>query len=176
MAIISGSGRELSMKKRVFTPVKINVAWKRFRTILSTRRKHVAHSGALEATGVVLGLKWYLRKKQHHATRLPMLVDAQAVLGALVKGRSSAPTLFREIRRAAALSIAGDLLVKYIYVPSEVNPADGPSRGVRRTVHERSSVHLLSCCPVHQHQKELTRRERFRTKKSKQIKKHKSEF
>ena len=62
--------------------------------------------------------------------RLVLLVDAQAVLFACAKGRSSAPTLRFELGRIAALSLAGNGLVRFIYVPSEYNPADAPSRGI----------------------------------------------
>ena len=58
-----------------------------------------------------------------------MLIDAMAVQGALSKGRSSALSLRREVRRIAALTLAGGLVVSYLYVPSEFNPADDPSRG-----------------------------------------------
>jgi len=137
MAIVTPDDPSTEVKERVFAPVHIGLSQRRVRTVLSSKCKYQAHSGALECTAVVLGLQWYLRKAKNHCRRLPFLVDAQAVLGALVKGRSSAPTLFREVRRAAALAIAGDLHVKYIYVPSEVNPADAPSRGVRRTICKR---------------------------------------
>ena len=61
-----------------------------------------------------------------------LLVDAQAVLGAVAKGRSSSPSLQREIMRIAALQLVGGILLKLVYVPSEDNPADAPSRGVVR--------------------------------------------
>ena len=53
-----------------------------------------------------------------------------AVKGALQKGRSSAPSIRREVSRIAALTLAGGLNITYLYVPSEYNPADDPSRGV----------------------------------------------
>jgi uncharacterized membrane protein len=105
-----------------------------FTTIVSAKALHRAHSGALEATAVVLLLRWLLRSKDKHAHRVVALVDAQAVLGAAAKGRTSAATLKREIRKIAALTLAGDFLMRYVYVPSEDNPADAPSRGVRRRV------------------------------------------
>ena len=52
------------------------------------------------------------------------------MLGAVRKGRSSAPSLERELRYIGALIRGGDLLVRCLYVPSEDNPADAPSRGV----------------------------------------------
>ena len=56
-----------------------------------------------------------------------MLVDATAMLGAASKSRTSAPTLARDMDRVAALTLAGDLDVSYVYVASEWNPADDPS-------------------------------------------------
>ena len=59
-------------------------------------------------------------------------VDARAVLFAILKGRSSAPTLRRPLRAIAAHVLAGNLLIYPFWVPTEHNPADGPSRGKRR--------------------------------------------
>ena len=103
-----------------------------FSTVVSAKAVHAAHSGALEAHGVTLALKWVLRSPARHGRRTTLLVDARAVLGAVRKGRSSAPTIAREVRRISAHVLAGDLLLKVAYVPSEENPADAPSRGVVR--------------------------------------------
>ena len=103
-----------------------------FRTLLSVKARYAAHSGALEAAGVTILLRWLLRSPSRHGRRVSALVDAQAVIGAITKGRSSAPTLRLEVQRIAALTIAGDFLMRYIYVPSRCNPADAPSRGKRR--------------------------------------------
>ena len=69
-----------------------------------------------------------------------VLVDAQAVLGAAAKGRSSSRCLARDIARIGALAMAGDLLLKLVYIPSEDNPADAPSRGVVRRWRTRPSA------------------------------------
>ena len=119
-------------KRRVGTPDRLRLRKTAFSTVVCAKARYQAHSGALEATGVSLMLQWLLRSPSKHATRVPALVDAQAVLGAAAKGRSSAPSLKLEIRRIAALTLAGDFLMRYIYVPSEDNPADAPSRGVIR--------------------------------------------
>ena len=103
-----------------------------FATVVSSRAVHASHAGALEAGGVRLALRWYLRSVARHGTRMVLLVDAQAVLGAVSKGRSSSASLRREIMRIAALQLVGGLLLKLVYVPSEVNPADAPSRGIVR--------------------------------------------
>ena len=113
-------------------PLKIPPGRGCFRTVISTRARHAAHSGSLETTAVVLGLHWLLRSTKHHSKRTLLLIDAQAVLGAVAKGRSSAPTVRRGVMRVAALLLAGDLQAYYGYVPSEENPADTPSRGIVR--------------------------------------------
>ena len=80
----------------------------------------------------VLGLECFLRKADNQSKRLLFLLDAGADLGAFDKGRSSAPTLFRAVQEAAALQLAGDLVVQWVYTTSERNPADAPSRGLRQ--------------------------------------------
>jgi hypothetical protein len=118
-----------------------------FKTVISAKRRFDGHSGALEAHGVALALKWLLRAPKRHSRRTVLLIDAQSVLGATAKGRSSAPTLRREVRHISALLLAGDLLYKPVYVPSEDNPADAPSRGLckwRLDVPSANSTHPRS--------------------------------
>ena len=57
--------------------------------------------------------------------------DAQAPMGSLQKGRSSAYTLRRAVAFASATALAADLKVHWGYLPSESNPADKPSRWQR---------------------------------------------
>ena len=94
-------------RPKVGKPHRIGVHMGQFRTILSLKAQYEAHSGALEAAGITLMLRWLLRTPAHHGTRVAALVDAQAVLAACTKGRSSAPTFKYELRRIAALSLAG---------------------------------------------------------------------
>ena len=77
---------------------------------------------------------WFSRSKQHHSCRVPMLVDAQAVLGAAAKGRTSVCSIKRDVRKMAALTLASDMFAAYVYIPSEENPADAPSRGVVKKI------------------------------------------
>ena len=115
-------------KPRTGTRCELGLSKHNFRPVLAQRAKYKAHSGALEATGVTLAVRWILRDRRRHGKRVAMLVDAQAVLGAAARGRSSAKTFGREIKRLAALALGGDLLIRYIYIPSEDNPGDAPSR------------------------------------------------
>ena len=118
-------------------------------SVISSKKKHVAHSGALEATGLSLGVKGFSRKQANHNKRLVGLVDAQAVVGSAAKGRTPAPTTKREIRHVGALIVAGGVFLPSVYVPSEDNPADAPSRGVRRSIHKRKGASVQLRCSEH---------------------------
>ena len=105
-----------------------------FRTLMSCKAKRQAHSGLLECHGVLLELKWVSRSAKRHHHRAVVLLDAKVAIGCMSKGRSSARALRRVLRSTAALTLACDLLPRlciyiYIYIPSESNPADAPSRG-----------------------------------------------
>ena len=130
MAITEDELTEAELKVRVGDPVTLPSPKTDFHTVLAQRKTCEGQSGALEAAGLVLGVRWHLRSRAHFSKRLVVLVDAQAVLFAAAKGRSSAPSLRFEIRKLAASALAGDPLIKYFYIPSEYKPADAPSRGV----------------------------------------------
>ena len=90
------------------------------------------HSGALEAHALLLTVRHITRRSGAHGKRVPCLVDAQTVVAASAKGRSSAPTLRRTLARAGAFVLAANIGLRVIYTPSEANPADGPSRWYAR--------------------------------------------
>ena len=56
-----------------------------------------------------------------------VLLDARVFLGAAQRGKTLARSVPREIRRIAALQLAGNLRVHFLCVPSENNPANAPS-------------------------------------------------
>lgn len=113
-------------------PRRLNVSQRDFRTKLSCRARWKAHSGVLEMHGYLLGLKWAVRDRKKHHRKLPFLVDAKAVVGAAAKGRSSAHAFLNVLRSVGAHVLAADVLPRIVYIPSESNPADHPSRGIRR--------------------------------------------
>ena len=117
-------------RPRKRTGVTLPLSKSAFATVISAPRTYAGHSSHLEAHGTVLGLKWLLRSTRRHGKCTVVLVDAQAIVGAATKGRSSAACIARHIAHIGALAMAGDLLVKCVYIPSEDNPADAPSRGV----------------------------------------------
>mmetsp|Transcript_109505 Transcript_109505/g.349328 ORF Transcript_109505/g.349328 Transcript_109505/m.349328 type:complete len:270 (-) Transcript_109505:8-817(-) len=145
-----GHGR---VKARAGPSMELPVSSGDFRVVFSIRAKQKAHSGEMEARGALMGIKRILRSRGSHRHRALFLVDAQSPLGALQKGRSSAPTLRRVVSQAAAASLAGDLKIRWGYLPSESNPADAPSRGKcmkarRKIVRQRGRQTLASHAEV----------------------------
>ncbi|CAK0841243.1 unnamed protein product, partial [Prorocentrum cordatum] len=82
----------------------------------------------LEGHGLVIGIRHHLRAVSRRGRKLLMLCDNLGLVLALGKGRAAAPIVNRTCREAAALSILGDMSVTVRWVPSELNPADRPSR------------------------------------------------
>ena len=109
--------------------VRLPVHKRSFKVLISARAAYKAHAGTLEAEGQDLLWRWLSRASKFHSTRTVILQDAQAVRSATTKGRSSAPSLFRPLRRGAAYRVAADIDALLPYCPSESMPADGPSRG-----------------------------------------------
>ena len=126
-------------KLRCGTPHSLGLRQLDFHTVVSRQARFKAHSGSLQAGAVTFGLRWAFRSSRYLRKRIAMLVDAQAVTGALRRGRSSAPTLRHEMQQIVALSLVSGCIMKCIYIPSEHNPADAPSRGVHSTA-ERASL------------------------------------
>ena len=138
-----GDSEDEAERTRIGKPHQLGLRKSAFRTILSARRKHDAHAGSLEATGVHLLLRWLARVKKRHGHRVVALIDAKAILCAAAKGRTSSESIRGDLRKIAALTIAADLHMHYVYVPSEDNQADAPSRGVIRKISKgaRDSLH-----------------------------------
>ena len=85
----------------------------------------------------ILELKMILRELQdlvHQGSdplRFVLLVDSRAAAGAWSKGRSSSKNLNRILRRALGWTLLGRKTLHLVWVRSECNPADYPSRGKR---------------------------------------------
>jgi hypothetical protein len=107
----SGDDSDEAERPRLGTPHRLGLAKSAFQTVVQSRKQYKAHSSTLEAAGLVLLVRWILRSTARHSTRIVVLVDAKAVLGAAARGRSSSACLKREIRQLAALTLAGDLLL-----------------------------------------------------------------
>ena len=81
----------------------------------------------------VLELKAFIAEEKrlchrYSSLRIPAGIDSQVCLGAVVKGRASSPALNSLLRQSMAYSIGADLYMHFMYFPSKLNRADGPTR------------------------------------------------
>ena len=98
----------------------------RFRTTWKARVENQMHINLLE-------MKAHLREERRLARscfnmRIPAGLDSQVCLGALVKGRASAVSITRELKKNLGYGVGNDLYYFYMFFPSAMNRADGPSR------------------------------------------------
>ena len=119
-------------KSRLGTPHQLQIRPEDFWDVLSIRAERREHPGILELKGVLLGLRWVLRSRARFNSRLLFLIDAKAALSAVAKGRTGSPAFDGTLCSIMSLLLATGCLMRAIYIPSEDNPADHPSRGRRR--------------------------------------------
>ena len=135
--VLDGGERMEDYVGRLGEPHLLDIPSEVFTHVFSIKCKHPAHINILEGHGFLVRLRWILRSRKRHSTRIVVLLDSAVWLGAASKGRSSR-SLNRLSRKAAALELAGDLQVNLILVPSSENPSDIPSRGIRPRPKESS--------------------------------------
>ena len=99
---------------------------KRFKPGSHAHREHI---NAQEMSGVVDAVRWLTRSREGRHTRVLIEIDSQAALGAVRKGRTSTQVMRRHLCRLSALSLLHGVQVEARWVPTDVNYADGPSRG-----------------------------------------------
>ncbi len=97
-------------------------------TVVATKWEFDDHIAILEMQSVVLALRWATTSRGLRDVRLPFLVDSIAALGALIKGRSSNRRMNHLCRRIAVMLVYFNIVPLWLWVPSALNPADGPSR------------------------------------------------
>ncbi|CAK0891788.1 unnamed protein product, partial [Prorocentrum cordatum] len=90
------------------------------------------HANINETRAIVGLLRHLARSSRSRGLRVLVLTDSAVALGALGKGRSSAPALLRLCRQAAAITLAFRIYGSYRYAPSEADAADGCPGEVRQ--------------------------------------------
>ena len=103
-----------------------------WKVVMSHKWRRPGHITLLETIAVLDLLKRQVRKLECHRSKILVLIDNQAVIGILTKGRSSARQLQSPLRRICALLLGGHCRLLLAWVKSEWNPADGPSRWVSK--------------------------------------------
>ncbi|CAE7502120.1 unnamed protein product [Symbiodinium sp. KB8] len=85
------------------------------------------HITLKEGRAFVLSMRRLCRDQGQRGKRCCMFVDNLALAMCISKGRAHNYNMLRICQQYSALTLACDMRVRW--VPSEVNPADGPSRG-----------------------------------------------
>jgi hypothetical protein len=112
-----------------YTPqIELFVKTRTWFTVVSTKWNFPDIIAILEMQALLLAVTWLVNNRKTRDVRQIFLIDSTAVLGCLIKGRSSCQRLNHLCRRICALLTVCNVIPIWLWVPSESNPADGPSR------------------------------------------------
>lgn len=87
------------------------------------------HITLKEGRCLLLCLRRLSRSSSHRNKKHLVLVDNLGLALAITKGRAHNYRLLRVCQQIGALSLVSNIGLKIRWIPSEVNPSDGPSRG-----------------------------------------------
>ena len=102
-----------------------SLTWKQITQVRWAYKKHI---NVLEGVAVLLGLRWMGRNSHLRGCQVTVIIDSQVIFYMLKKGRTGSERLYRTSRRIGALSLALNLRIDPVWVPSKENPSDAPSR------------------------------------------------
>lgn len=119
-------GKPLSEK---FEPLSFGVLDKAWRVTGRGRWKRKEPIPVLEARASLYGIKHTLRNTSNFKKRHVILSDSITAVAALDKGRGRSFKMRRVTQEVAALCLSTHTSFHFRWLPSEWNPADGPSRG-----------------------------------------------
>jgi len=100
----------------------------RWSTIISSKWRSAEHINILELRAVISAIRWALSYPSSMGCRVLVLSDSAVAVGALSKGRSSSPQLLSRLRSVASLLLCSGIRLTVSWIPTELNPADEPSR------------------------------------------------
>lgn len=103
-----------------------NLEWKVFASAV----RFPQNIDVLEVQAVLLGVRRSLSSRDCRGL-IPILVDNTDVVGAVTKGRCAAFGMLAVVRRIAALCLGCCTQLLVVWVPSDSNPADAPSRSIQ---------------------------------------------
>ena len=86
----------------------------------------------LELNALLLGIRNFLETESNHASRPLFFLDSTAALGAVAKGRSASNRVNHLCRKICAYLCAGALRPGWLWIPTDIMPADQPSRTFAR--------------------------------------------
>jgi hypothetical protein len=97
-------------------------------TIVASPWQHPEHINVLEVRAVSTAVRWALSFPGTIGRRVVILSDSTVAACSVMKGRSSSPLLLPRLRQLASLVLASGVRLHLRWIPTEVNPADRPSR------------------------------------------------
>jgi len=97
-------------------------------TIVASRWRRLEHIASLEARAASTAVRWAVSIPSAIGCKVVLISDNQTVVAALSKGRSSSYSLLRRLRTVAAAVLAAGIHLITLWVPSDLNPSDEPSR------------------------------------------------
>ena len=109
-----------------------------WKTLFASRMRMPEHITLLEGRAVVQTLRHKTRAQESFHKRHLHLGDNLGMTLCLDRGRAKNKQLLFQCRRVAAFNIAADIEVHHRWIPSELNPADAPSRRYEGEAHEVS--------------------------------------
>ena len=100
-----------------------------YKVVIRGQWKRREHVNVLEGRASLQALRRAARNRSSWNKKMLGITDSQVIQGAFAKGRCSSFSLLRLCRRAAAIQMGLGIRLKWRYIRSKDNPADGPSRG-----------------------------------------------
>lgn len=97
-------------------------------TISAPWKAPLTHINYGELSAANTATKWAAKQQRFRGHRLVLFSDSTTVVGALAKGRTSSFKLLSIIRKFAATCLVSNIRIVPVWLPSDCNPADRPSR------------------------------------------------
>ena len=141
---------------------------KKWHVLFQGKWNTLEHNNVLELRTVVMVLRHLSRTSQAWGHRVLFFTDSLVSLGVLRKGRSSVQVLLQQARVGGIIQMVCWIRGYFRWVPSELNLADGPSRGLGiGAAEETVAIHKARGVP-----KEILRRLRERDRGAELVRPH----
>ena len=120
---------ECKNKDEVFKQLPFKAVDRNWKVVGRYKWKRVEPIPVLEARASLFAVKHALRSQSAFNKRHLVLSDSISAVCALERGRGKSFSMRRVTQQVCALTLASNTSFCYRWLPSEWNPADGPSRG-----------------------------------------------